>query len=85
MSEATKNSRSPRPMTTGGPCRTAIIVSGSSALMIESAKMPRSSSMACARPFQNCAFLQILFDQVSNDFSVSFRYEFVIALAQPLF
>jgi hypothetical protein len=45
-SEATKYSPSPRPMTTGGPWRTAMMVSASSVEMMESAKMPRRSRTA---------------------------------------
>jgi hypothetical protein len=41
MSEATKNSPSPRPTTIGGPLRTVTILSGSSAEMSTSANSPR--------------------------------------------
>ena len=41
MSEATKNSSSPRPTTIGGPLRTATIFSGSSTETSTSANMPR--------------------------------------------
>jgi hypothetical protein len=41
MSEATKNSFSPRPTTIGGPLRTVTILLGSSAEMSTSANRPR--------------------------------------------
>ena len=54
MSDATKNSSSPSPTTTGGPLRTATIVSGSSAEISTSANSPRSCvsarRTAAARP-----------------------------------
>ena len=46
MSDATKNSPSPRPTTIGGPLRTATIFSGSSAEISTSANSPRISSSA---------------------------------------
>ena len=46
MSDATKNSPSPRPTTIGGPLRTVTIFSGSSAEISTSANRPRISSSA---------------------------------------
>ena len=86
MSEATKNSPSPRPMTTGGPSRTAMIVSGSSAEMIESAKMPRSSRTARRTAFsKESSVFDVLLDQVRDDLGVGLGDEAVVARAQPVF
>ncbi len=53
MSDATKNSPSPRPTTIGGPLRTATIFSGSSAEISTIANRPRISSSARRTAFSS--------------------------------
>jgi hypothetical protein len=78
ISEATKNSRSPRPITTGGPWRTAMIVSGSSELMIDNAKMPRSSRTAertaCSNEESCLRYSSIRWAMISVSVSVTKRW-----------
>jgi hypothetical protein len=63
-----------------------MIVSGSSELMIESAKMPRSSrAVLMDGLLKATAFVQVVFDQVRNYFGVSFCDKLMILLAEAIF
>ena len=83
MSEATKNSPSPRPTTIGGPLRTATIFSGSSAEMSTSANSPRISSSARRTAFSSAVVLHLALDQVRDDLGVGLGDE-LVALALQL-
>ena len=76
-SEATKYSLSPRPITTGGPERAATILSGSEREMTASAKTPVElrAPLLAHRGFQ--VAVQILLDQVRDDFGVGLGDELV--------
>ena len=83
-SEATKDSPSPTPMTTGGPKRAATILSGSAAERTPSAKAPvrrltarrtaASSGIGCAGGLR---VLLHLLDEVGDDLGVGFGDELV--------
>ena len=71
MSEATKYSPSPRPTTTGGPLRTATILSGSSAEISTSANRPAHASMQRApHRVLEAVVLHLALDQVRDDLGV---------------
>ena len=77
MSDATKNSPSPRPTTTGGPLRTATIVSGSSAEIDTSANSPRTRVERTPHRRHESVAPAFLLDQVRDDLRVSLRDEAV--------
>ena len=82
-SEATKYSPLPRPITTGGPSRAATILLGS--LRLEHGQGENAAQLldgAADRAFQIA--LEILFDQVRDDFGVGLGLEDV-AFALQLF
>ena len=83
MSEATKNSPSPRPTTIGGPFRTATIFSGSSAEIRTSAKRPRISSSARRTAFSRPSSCHLALDEVRDDLGVGLGDE-PVALALEL-
>ena len=84
MSEATKNSPSPSPTTSGGPLRTATIFSGSWAESTTSATMPR----ICRSARLHGAFeppLHLAFDEVRDHLGVGLGDEAVaLGLELPL-
>ena len=77
MSEATKNSSSPRPTTIGGPLRTATIFSGSSTETSTSANMPRMNFSARRTAFSRPSPLHLALDEVRDDLGVGFGLELV--------
>ena len=85
MSEATKNSPSPRPTTIGGPLRAATILSGSSAESSTSANIPR---IRVERPphgvLERHAGRVLALDQVRHDLGVGLGDERVALALQLL-
>ena len=77
MSEATKNSSSPRPTTIGGPLRTATIFSGSSTETSTIANMPRMTFSARRTAFSRPSSLHLALDQVRDDLGVGLGLELV--------
>ena len=81
MSDATKNSRSPRPTTIGGPLRTVTILFGSSAEMSTSANNPRRSGRATHGVFEPIV-AHLALDEVRHDFRVGLGDEAVTFLLE---
>ena len=84
MSDATKNSFSPRPTTIGGPLRTATIFSGSSTETSTIANMPRMSFSARRTAFSRPSLLHLALDEVRDDLRVGLGLE-LVALRLQLF
>ena len=83
-SEATKYSPSPTPMTTGGPERAAMILSGSAEERMPSAKAPvrrltaaRTASSRAIGVAGSFSVVLDLFDEMGDDLGVGFGDEFV--------
>ena len=75
-SEATKNSSSPRPTTTGGPERAATILFGSTAEITQCANTPVICLTAAPNGLlRDCPL--IFLDKVSDDFSIGLGFESV--------
>ena len=70
MSDATKNSPSPRPTTSGGPLRTATILSGSSAEMTTSANSPRMCEQRAPHRVLESVAPHLPLDEVRDDLGV---------------
>ena len=76
MSEATKNSPSPRPTTSGGPLRTATILSGSSAAISDEREEPAQAAAAPGgRVSTSPSVRHLLLDEVRDDLGVGLGLE----------
>jgi len=72
-------------MTTGGPSRAEMIVSDSSAQIIESAKIQSTRYRVTHGEFETVPLFQMFFDQMGDDFSVCFGDELMILALRSSF
>ena len=77
MSEATKNSSWPSPMTIGGPLRTATIFSGSSTDTSTIANMPRMYVQRAPDGVLQAVAVHLALDEVRDDLGVGLGLELV--------
>ena len=84
ISDATKNSPSPRPTTIGGPFLTVTIFSGSSAEISTSANRPAHQQQRAPNGVLEAVVLHLALDQVRDDLRVGFGDELVALLLKLL-